>query len=234
LKDAGLTAAGVGLDDVNPERFDSPRGRRGAFDDAVKALENFNQAGVFTYTNLCLTTPLVQSGDLWRYYDLVRELNVGLVEILEPRPTGGYAGRDIDDLFTASDRSIVADFVRAGNAEKRYRNYPLLFYLAEIESPEKMGCMMGGLSHFSIDSAGNVIPCVFVPIGFGNILEEDFKTIFQRMRVAIPAPIHTGCASLLLKDLIARGGTAGGAPMHYETIRKDWNTALQPSSVETD
>jgi MoaA/NifB/PqqE/SkfB family radical SAM enzyme len=231
LKQAGLTAAAVGLDDVDPKRLDALRGRPGAFSEAVRSLGYFNQAGVLTYTNICLTAPLVRSGGLWEYYELVRDLNVGFVQILEPRPTGGYAGRDPDDLFSMSDRKAVQDFVRTGNGSRKYRNYPPLVYVADIESPENLGCIMGGLSHFSIDSTGNVIPCVFVPIGFGNILQEDIPTIFRRMRAAIPMPIRKGCASLLLKDVVA----AGAETIQYTAVREKWGAALfdaEPAAAE--
>ncbi len=226
LADAGLTAAAVGLDDVSPERFDAFRGRRGAFDIAINALECFHRAGVLTYVNLCLTPALVRSEELWKYYELVKQLNVGIVEILEPRPCGGYQGRSMDTLISTADRQVVADFVRRGNGEKKYRDYPLLYSIADMESPGKMGCMMGGLSHFAIDSAGNVIPCVFVPISFGNILIEELPAIFERMRKAIPAPVHEGCGSVLLADCFS----AGKGTRRYEEVRAVWNRRLLKGS----
>jgi len=62
LKDHGLTAAAVGLDDVLPERHDSIRGE-GSFPAAVNALKLFNEAGIFTYVNLCATKPLIRSSN---------------------------------------------------------------------------------------------------------------------------------------------------------------------------
>jgi sulfatase maturation enzyme AslB (radical SAM superfamily) len=64
LHQAGLSAAGVGLDDSDPDRLDALRGHRGAYAKAVAALRCFQEAGVFTYINTCLTRDLVRSGGL--------------------------------------------------------------------------------------------------------------------------------------------------------------------------
>jgi len=39
----------------------------------------------------------------------------------------------------------------------------------------------------TIDSKGNVNPCVFLPVTFGNIMEEYFRSIYRRMRERIHA-----------------------------------------------
>jgi MoaA/NifB/PqqE/SkfB family radical SAM enzyme len=227
LREAGLTAAAVGLDDVDPQRLDSLRGKRGAFDQALKALAYFNEAEVFTYVNLCLTPELVRSGQLWDYFEMARDMHVGLIEVLEPRPCGGYRGREMGTLFTQEDRDAVREFIRKGNHDARYRDYPLLYSIPEIESPDKMGCTLGGLSHFTIDSAGNVNPCVFVPVSFGNILHEDLPAIFSRMRKAVPKPVRAGCGSVLLADLLEpRGENGDPVSRRFEEIEGEWHKRL--------
>jgi len=57
---------------------------------------------------------------------------------------------------------------------------------------------MGGHAHFAIDGEGNVVPCVFLPVSFGNIRSEDVSAIYGRMRAAIPRPSHAGCAAALM------------------------------------
>ena len=223
LKAAGLNCAAVGFDDVDEQRLNALRGNPHAFETAVHALECFHKAGIFTYTNLCVTKELVRSGDLWRYYDLVKELRVGIVQILEPRPCGGFDGASMEDLFESSDRRQLTDFVRRGNTEPRYKDYPLLYYVAYIESPERMGCTMGGLTHFTIDSAGNVNPCVFVPVSFGNIQQEDLGTIVSRMRAAVPRPLPIACPSILLSPVVHElNGDHIHQTVPFESVRDVW------------
>lgn len=64
LKNSGLIAAGVGLDDLDQKRLDLFRGYQNAFREATTAIKYFLDAGVFTYLNNCLTQDLIHSGDL--------------------------------------------------------------------------------------------------------------------------------------------------------------------------
>ncbi len=225
LHRAGLIAAAVGLDDVDPERHDILRGFRGSHQQAVRALKDFFEAGVFTYTNMCVTRELVRSGDLWRYFDLVKDLNVGMIEMLEPRPCGGFASRSNDALLTRDDRNTVMDFFLRGNTARTFKEYPLIYHVAFTEAPEQAGCMMGGLSHLAIDSKGNVNPCVFLPVTFGNILKDDFAVIYARMRRAIPRPLHKECPSLALAEtLLQKGRGPEGFPIPHASIEKEWET----------
>jgi len=229
LKDSGLTAAAVGLDDVSKERFDKIRGN-GSFDNALKALKLFNDEGILTYVNLCATKSFVQSGDLWKYFDFVRALNVGMIQLLEPRPNGAYFNKNVDELITDNERKILREFMTIGNTNKKYKDYPLIYYLAHIEGANQMGCMMGGLFHFYIDSLGNVNPCVFLPVSFGNILETDFKTIYERMRKAIPAPIHSECPSLLLSNALRMKNLDGNRiPISYDELKAEWDNLYSQS-----
>ena len=223
LERAGLAAAAVGLDDVDPERHDSLRGYRGAFDGAVQALEHFRRAGIFTYVNMCVTRDIVRLNDLERYFDLTKRLGVGFIEMLEPRPCGGFLKTQDEMLLTPADRERLVAFYRAGSTMRKYRNHPILFYLPYIEHADRMGCLMGGLSHLHIDSLGNVNPCALLPVTFGNIMEEDFPVIYERMRKAIPRPLHRECPSITLGTVIrARSDDGRLSPVPFESVAQEW------------
>lgn len=228
LKTAGLAAAAVGLDDIVPERHDAMRGTPGSFGEAIQALDFFREAGIFTYLNTCLTKDIVRSGDLPRLLLAARDLGVGIVRILEPRPCGTFLDADPEDLFSAEDRAIVTEFFREANLGPKYRDCPLISYEAYFEAPERLGCMMGGHSHLYIDSRGHVEPCVFLPVSFGNIIEEDFASIFARMRARIPRPLHDRCPSVQLVETIRTKGNNGSAlPLTIETIQAEWEDMMR-------
>jgi MoaA/NifB/PqqE/SkfB family radical SAM enzyme len=228
LRSAGLIAAAVGLDDVNPGRHDRLRGTKGSYQQAVAAIGAFYDAGILPYTNMCVTRELVRSGDLWKYYELAKELNVGMIEMLEPRPCGGFSSPANEVLLTPSERKEVLAFFEQANTSSAYKNYPLVYYVAYTEAPDKLGCMMGGLSHLTIDSRGNVNPCVFLPVTFGNIMTEDFAPIYKRMRSAIPRPVHKECPSVSLAGTIENCSRAvGGTPVPYERLAAEWEIAVK-------
>jgi MoaA/NifB/PqqE/SkfB family radical SAM enzyme/GNAT superfamily N-acetyltransferase len=198
LRQAGLTAAGVGLDDADPERHDALRGRAGAHAQAVAALRSFRRAGILPYLNVCLTRDLAGSGRLFTLLELAHEVGAGFVRLVEPKPVGGYAGLAPEALFSDAERVLVTSFLIQANHDRRYRDHPPVSYQAFEEAPERLGCNMGGLCHFSVDSLGNVSPCAFVPQSFGNVQDEPFERIFARMRAAVPRPIRSGCPALNL------------------------------------
>jgi len=229
LRSAGLQAAAVGLDDGLPERNDALRGYRGAYDEAVRALRYFQEAGIFTYLNVCLTLDLVRSGGLKTYLDLAKSLGVGIIRFLEPRPCGSYLAEEPETLFSEADRAVVTGLFESANLSPEFRDYPLISYEAYFEAPGRMGCMMGGLSHLYIDSLGNVEPCVFVPVSFGNILTERFPEILARMRAAVPRPLHARCPSLTLANTIRSKQAEGtGLPLPYAAIRDEWEGLYRP------
>jgi MoaA/NifB/PqqE/SkfB family radical SAM enzyme len=201
----GLVAAGIGLDFPDAARHDRFRGAAGAFRDAVNALVSFADAGVFTYTNLCLTREIVRDGSLHRYLDLARELRVGVVQLLEPKPCGRYASRRADVLFRDEDRSQALAFFREVNRDRRYAGHPPVAYNAHFERQEDVGCLMGGRGHFAVNGNGDVLPCIFLPVSFGNILREDIDAILERMRSAHPKPLYGECPAVArVADLAER------------------------------
>jgi MoaA/NifB/PqqE/SkfB family radical SAM enzyme len=227
LKQAGLQAAAVGLEDVNPDRYDRLRQKTGAHATAIKALEIFNQAGIMTYVNLCATRQLIRSGELWDYFEMAKNLGVSFIQLLEPRPVGAFMYSNAGDLLEETDRETLRNFTLTGNRDKKYRDYPVIHDVAYVEHKDRMGCLMGGLSLLTIDAAGNVNPCVFVPVSFGNILQEDLQTIYQRMRIAIPRPVRKICPSLLLADLVRSKISSGSVPpIPFTAVESEWDKLL--------
>jgi len=224
LKMEGLHAAGIGLDDVDPVRNDLFRGYKGAFDQAVNAIKCFREAGVLTYINFCPSKEIIQSGNIYRYLEMLKDLNVGFVRWLEPRPCGRYSDELPEDLISNEDCRILREIYFNMNAGPEYMDYPPVSYEALTESPGNMGCMMAGNSLLYIDSLGNVEPCVFLPVTFGNIVNEDISVILERMKRIIPRPLHTTCPSVLMSRKIkfkrANGATL---PINYEELTDEFS-----------
>jgi MoaA/NifB/PqqE/SkfB family radical SAM enzyme len=223
LKAAGLTAAAVALDDYDPGRYDRFKGYPGAFREAAAALQHFHRAGILTYTNVCLRKALMGDGALARYLELARDLKVGAISLLEPKPWGQYASRQANELFSEEDRRRVTAFYRAVNHSPRYRDYPYVEYLGYFERPEHLGCLMGGHSHLYINGRGQVQPCVFLPVSFGSIMEEAFPRIFERLRRAVPEPLHLPCPAVSLAATIkGKHPPERKTPIAYDEIAPEW------------
>lgn len=225
LKEAGLHAAGVGLDDYSQVRNDKLRGFSGAHEQSLKAVKCFQEAGIFTYINTCLTKELIRQEELLKYLEMLRDINIGIVRWLEPRPCGGYFGKDSSELLTSEERKILREFYIKANSSSDFSDYPVISYEAFYEEPENMGCLMAGNSQLYIDTFGNVEPCVFLPVSFGNIMDEDLSEIFSRMKAAIPGPLKVNCPSIQLSSSISDKRSQGVAnPVPYEELKEEFGS----------
>ena len=69
-------------------------------------------------------------------------------------------------------------------------DYPSLAAQVFEESDRVLGCTAGAVDRFYIGAAGDVQPCEFLNLSFGNVNDEPFAAILARLRGAFPTP---GC-----------------------------------------
>ena len=68
------------------------------------------------------------------------------------------------------------------------KNAPILTAQVFEESPQMLGCTAGAIDRFYVGCSGEVQPCEFVNISFGNLCTESYEVIYKRMRRAFPTP----------------------------------------------
>jgi len=179
LADAGLWACGVSLDHDEEAECDRLRGRAGAYRAALAALRAARKAGLYTMTGTVATRSLIESGRHERIYRLAAELRVHECRFIEPMPCGRLAAAD------ALLRPEHTAALRAFHAERnRSRGGPKVCAFNQIESPEVFGCG-GGTQHLFVDAAGEVCPCDFTPLSFGNVRDRPLARIWERMNRAM-------------------------------------------------
>ncbi len=233
LKEAGLVAAGVGLDDFDRRRQAEFRKSENAFDAALKAIHLFSEAGLFTYVNMCLTRPMMTRENLRKFYYFISEQGASALQLLEPIPCGAYAGAKKESLCSAADRSTVTEFF-LDTYRGQWKTAPAVYYNAYLEAPRHLGCRMGGLSHLQIDGLGNVKPCAFLPVSFGNAFKESFTSIYAKMRQAIQHPLHTECPAMQMTGLIQSMSARGfDIPVAYDEVATDWQSVLKSGELAT-
>jgi MoaA/NifB/PqqE/SkfB family radical SAM enzyme len=194
LEKAGLHSALVSIDGYDAETHDRFRRKQGVFNQSVESMKTFMDAGVFVFGNVTLSKGLIEGDGLVKLWEMLHDIGVPAVQMIEPKTCGGYFKDALGSLFNGADiqrtREIVAEL------RGRSEDGPVIYWVDEEE--RAIGCRAGGMLLFHIDSVGNVQPCVFLPVSFGNIMEEDFGTIFERMRAATPDRTNKGCISNLL------------------------------------
>ncbi len=173
----------IGIDSTNPKIQDRVRGKKGSLQLGINALKICNQTGIYTAINTIATREKLTNGELERIYDLADDLKVGELRLIFPIATGSWCGSSneqlkIDELNLLKDIQKKLHKIRSG---------PIVTTLAEYESEGFMGCNTGYQTLF-IDATGEVCPCDFTPLSFGNIQEKPLKDIWEDMKPYFPRP----------------------------------------------
>ena len=164
---------------------------------------------------------------------MAREMGVGIVRLMEPKPSGGYFEQESDALFSAADRQRVTEFFSRTNEAKEFHSYPLVVLPTHTEAPDRLGCGMAGHSIFYIDSRGNVTPCVFLPLAFGNILVEDLPGIFNRMSEVVPRPVRAECPAVTLAGTLRQQVEMGVTlPISYQVMKTEFETIVAAGNTD--
>ena len=183
LKKAGLWSVCVSLDHPSPAGHDRLRGMPGAHAAACQALRLARESGFYTMVGTVATRALVEDGLLPAMHGLARECGADELRLVEPMPCGLLA-RGEDCLLEPGHVGAIRRFHVETN-RKRLR--PKVCAFNQIESPELFGCG-AGTQHLFMDATGEVCPCDFTAMSFGNAVREPLAAVWSRMSGAMGNP----------------------------------------------
>lgn len=201
LKNVGLWAVCVSLDRNDPREFEKLRNFPNSLTIAETTLRIAKDTGLYTCVNCVADHQNVQNGIYKKIYDKSKELCVDEFRLIEPMPCGRLAftprretheKNETDSPFLSLNQiEEIRRFHRGTNnrlkRDSQGRLPPKVCSFNEIESPELFGCA-AGTRHLFIDPSGEVCPCDFTPLSFGNIVKEPIETIWDRMSTAMKHP----------------------------------------------
>ncbi|UEC43191.1 MAG: Radical SAM domain protein [Methanothrix sp.] len=174
LKEAGLYAVRVSIDSPHPEEHDRFRGRRGAFSDAISGIKNALAAGLMV--DLFMVTSPMNIDDLEEAYNLAAELSVHELSLYEIVAVGRWSTHT-DEVLTGGDIDRVSRFHQDKN---RLPEGPRVTAFPRLLSPEMFGCF-AGRRWLHVDASGDVLPCAYMPIPFGNVRDKSLAEIWKGM-----------------------------------------------------
>ncbi len=178
LVDAGLHSVMVSIDDPRPEVHDELRGLPGCFEKAIAGMQRAREAGLLTALSTYVSGQDVREGRVEQLIELARELNCHEITIFDVVPTGSLLPMEEECLITPEERRRI---IAAARHYSALPGYPNVVAQSEVEGPECAGCM-GAHSQFYMTAFGDVDPCDFMPLTFGNVRDDPLEVIWQRMR----------------------------------------------------
>lgn len=174
LKASGLHHMFVRLEGACAETHDAVSRLRGCFDKAVAAIRHCLKAGFSCSIFMNATKEKIRSGEVAKIIGLGKELGAASVRIIFPTLAGGLLARK-DMLLTEAEAASVRKLLEPG--------------FVYLESSDHGGrkkeryCAALRRKFFHISCYGEVQPCPFVPVTFGNVRERPLKEILERMFV---------------------------------------------------
>ena len=182
LRNAGLFSVSVSLDHWREEDHDKVRKYKGAFQTALKAINIFKDiGGIHVGVSAVLSKDMIRNNQVEEFLDFLKDMEIHEAWLSECKPS--IEGFWTDDMvFSEQERLKLAKLQDRYNKEGKIT----VNYLAHFEVKEHFGCNAGNKMVY-VDPFGEVSPCVFIPLSFGNVSETSIKTVFKDMRQFFPS-----------------------------------------------
>jgi MoaA/NifB/PqqE/SkfB family radical SAM enzyme len=186
LKKAGLFSVSVSLDHWRMDEHDAARGIQGAFREALRAIDIFRQtAGLHVSVSAVLSKGMIVRDEVEEFLSFLIGLGVQEAWLSEAKPSVQAFWKE-DLVMTEEERRKLVALQDRTNREGRIT----VNYLGHFEGREHFGCNAGHKMVY-VDAFGEVSPCVFIPMTFGNVRERPIREIFMGMRRFFPS--EEGC-----------------------------------------
>lgn len=187
LVEAGLKGVMVSIHAPDAATHDAFTGVPGSFRVACDALDRFGERGLFTTINCCPSPDTILEGGLERIVELGKAHACSFVQVIHLKAAGGWLGQgDVGGPPEHIERVRALHLAYNGGGD--LREHPGVAAQVFDEQAELFGCTAGGIDRFYVGADGEVQPCEFLNVSFGNVQEESFETIFARMREHFPTP----------------------------------------------
>ncbi len=169
LKASGLNLIKVSLDNPEADMHDEIRGVVGCFDRAIGTIRSCVETGMPCVIAVTVTKELLMNGNLEDIVRLGKKLMVSGVKL----ELLAFSGEALDKKyigFTSADIEYLKKICK-----------DKIVYFRNIFS-DFSECLILRKKIFYISAYGDVYPCMFTPIKFGNLLTEKFSHIWEKMK----------------------------------------------------
>ncbi len=200
LKKLGVKAVMFSLHSSNPDELNKFMGSESAWKNLSKGIELCHQANIVVAFNICLGKKDFYNGEFEKIMETAKVFKAAIIQLINPKPAGGWL-KSGADIFSKEDLAHVKTLVNKYNHSPKYRQYPAISAQINEEDKNMFGCTAGGTDRFYINAKGDVQPCEFLNISFGNINDEDFSIIYKRMRNIFKNPGEDWLCQKYSKDI---------------------------------
>jgi len=232
LKALGVKGIIFSLHAPDPATVNSFMGRDNAWDCMHRGIECCHVSGMDVGLNTCLMKEAFYDGTFQSTMEVARSLGASIIQLIQPKPSGAWLGSEMQQS-QQQDLDHISEMVHRYNNLPEYRAYPFIAAQIHDEKASMFGCTAGGSDRFYINAKGDVQPCEFLNMSFGNILEEAFENIYERMRRAFDVPGTRWLCEEYAKDIHTLHQASGStslplSPELSARIHENWDRGTCP------
>jgi len=176
LAESGLASLNISIDSSEPGLHNEFRVVPGCYEKAFEGAERCRKAGILTGISTYATSEGIKNGSVEKLLRIAQEQGFSEVTIFDCIPSGRFL-KDTSKILSSEDRRQLIALA------KKYHemDYPMgVNAMALINSPKGVGCY-GAQSQFYMTAYGDINPCDFNPINFGNVRDMPIQAIWKKM-----------------------------------------------------
>jgi len=176
LAKAGLATMNISIDHADPEKHNAYRGVANLHQQALVGGRRALDAGILVGLSTYATHESLADGSVERLIQIAIEHAFNEITIFDCIPSGRFL-KDTGLILTDGDRrKVLALYDKYHEGD-----YPIgVVAMSKVNSPEGAGCF-GAYSEFYMTAYGDINPCDFNPVSFGNVRELPVQLIWNRM-----------------------------------------------------
>ncbi len=188
LFQAGMYSVFVSLDSPFPEEHDALRKMPGIFAKATDGINKLKQKGILVGISSYATRSATENKMYKKMYKLAQDLGVQNYILFDGVPTGNML-KDTSEMLTPDQREEIYQYSSKLFEKKMIPPLSSQSWQNSVEGNfAGIGCLAANIQYY-VSAYGEVTPCDFTPLSFGNIRNEPLKNIWSRM-VNHPAYCH--------------------------------------------
>ena len=190
LMKAGLWGVSVSIDYASADKHDRRRGRRGCFEQALRALDYFSRARMHRWQRVNVMTVLLH--DNLQEVEALLKLARAHQAYLMIQPYGKL--KTGSDMFCNQNQGVSEHLLALKDRYKNFLSNPVFLNRFDQALNGGVAGCKAGRAFFNIDSVGNVSICVenrHRPVG--NLYRNRFQDIIRDLRLASRANSCQAC-----------------------------------------
>ena len=198
MKIVGIQRVSISIDGSNARSHDDFRGQPGAFNGALRGIDEIKKAGIGFQVNTTITKRNID--EIPKILELAIKLGAEALHIFLLVPTGRGKEIEADEIPPIEYERVLNWFYdqqKTAKIQLKATCAPHYFRIMRQRAKKEgieisvdthgyeamtKGCL-GGTGFCFVSSIGEVYPCGYLPVLAGTIKEQDFKDIWDNAKV---------------------------------------------------